>query len=304
MSQTNIQTNTHAPVLIDSVLEFLPKKTGFIFDGTFGGGGYSKEFLKRDWTVYSSDLDDLAIAEGKKLALEYSTFTIIKGAFDTALETFDDRRFQAIVADLGYSSNQLEYSGRGFSYQKREEILDLRYDDNKGDPVWKKIVKIKDPKELGKILYRYSGERMSMKIGDRICSIVEPDLKVGAVVDVIDNALAPQDKRHKNKILSRVWQSLRIWVNDEHEHLSNFLPMALNKLDKGGRLIIVNFHSLEDKLVAQFMRTAARPVEVDDYGNKEQYYKLLTKKPVVPTEEEIEKNIRSRSARMRVLEKL
>jgi 16S rRNA (cytosine1402-N4)-methyltransferase len=127
---------------------------------------------------------------------------------------------------------------------------------------------------------------------------------VGEVVDMIRNDLPKKFERKINTVLSRVWQALRVWTNSEFELLEDFLPQAVKRLKIGGRLAVVSFNSLEDKRVAKFMRQLAKPVEVNEFGLKEKSFDLLTPKAIEPDEEEVQKNIRSRSAMLRVIEKL
>jgi 16S rRNA (cytosine1402-N4)-methyltransferase len=297
--------NVHIPVLLDSVIEYLPAgKNLQIFDGTFGGGGYSAAFLQQNHRVYATDLDAEAFKRGFDLAKVNLNFSIEHTAFDTGLYNFEDSFFDAIVADLGFSSNQLDHSHRGFSYQQVDDVFDLRYNLESGKPAWQLILELKQPNDLGHIIYRNSGERLSMKMGGLIQQAMTDRMLVSSIVEIIDSNLAPQDKKHKNKILSRIWQAIRIWVNDEFTILDNFLEHSLIKLKAGGRLIIVDFHSLEDKRVTKFMRAKAKPIELDDYGNKRQDFRILTKKAVGPSESEILVNPRSRSGLLRVLEKV
>jgi 16S rRNA (cytosine1402-N4)-methyltransferase len=243
--------------------------------------------------------------------IEAGSLTLEHRSFEDYIQTFNPETFDYIVADLGFSSNQLEYSERGFSYLKPDELLDLRYNTSHGVPVWKKLSRM-DARQIGKVLFHNSGEAYSQRFASRIVDTNrerseqnKPPLQtVGEFTEIIEAAI-PAKHRHKRfGILSRVWQGFRIWVNDEFSILDTFLAASISRLKPGGKLIIVSFHSLEDKHVTRFMRHAAQPTEVDDYGNKEQYYKLLTKKAATPTAEEIADNPRARSGILRVLEKV
>lgn len=301
--------NNHIPVLLSEVSKFIDLRENLnIFDGTLGGGGYTKKFLSSGHRVYSSDLDKQALEnfhkEISKTDLS-ANFQSQQSNFAQYIDTFEDNYFDFIVLDLGFSSNQLSHSGRGFSYQNIDEILDLRYDTNISKPCWELLKSVKTVDNLGKIIYKYSGESLCFRIArSMLVKIEENELEtVANLVDSVKKAIPLSLSRKQNAILSRVWQSLRIWVNAEFESLEVFLPRAVKKLKPGGRLAIVSFHSLEDKIVTKYMRYLAKPIDVDDFGNTVKNYNLLTAKPIVPVEKEILENPRSRSAILRVLEK-
>jgi 16S rRNA (cytosine1402-N4)-methyltransferase len=301
--------NNHVPVLLNEILELsgdLTSKT--VFDGTFGGGGHTTGFLEQGATVFSSDLDtETTKPFREKLTRTYSKqFHFLHGNFSDTINEFEDNFFDVMLCDLGYSSNQLEDSKRGFSYQNLEEVFDLRYDATKGQSASDLILECNDPREISNIIYKHSGEGFSSRIGAEIV-IAKKKLKVitvGDMVNIVKSILPVSFERKLNSILSRVWQALRIEVNEEFGHLDSFITSAIKKLKPGGKLMIICFHSLEDKLVAKTFRKLAEPKVIDDYGNKEQNFELLTKKAILPTEQEIKENIRSRSAMLRVLKKL
>ena len=302
--------NVHTPVLFDECTEFLDPRPGrVLFDGTLGGGGHTLELLNRGATVHASDLDLSAIQkfEGELDENLRTNFTSLHMSFSDAIESFPDGHFDGIMADLGFSSNQLDSSGRGFSYQQDDEVLDLRYDDQSGAPAWKLLDRIKTEKELGKILFDYSGEAFASRISSRIIRMKqnnETPYTVAMVKEAIIDAIPKKFANKTNKVLSRTWQSLRIWTNNEFEELKKFIHIAPEKLKTGGKLGIICFHSLEDKMVTKYFRELALPTSEDAYGNRTYAYKLVSKKAIKPTEEEIERNIRSRSATLRIIEKL
>jgi 16S rRNA (cytosine1402-N4)-methyltransferase len=310
------RNNFHVPVLINSLVEFLnlPEKQNFwVFDGTLGGGGYTSKFLDLGMKVTACDLDQKAIEffqktnqqeEGNKLELKHGNFAQI-------IDEFDPNSLDLAVLDLGYSSNQLEDSGRGFSYLKYDQILDLRYDTSQGALCVEKIYALPSVNRLWGIIYRYSGEKFAKPLARGLFDFIHRRSKediltitVGEVVEVLENNIPSREKHRKNSILSRVWQSLRIWTNNEFASLEEFLDTVPAKLKQGGFLAIICFHSLEDKIVTQRMRELSKPFETDSYGNKSLNYKLLTPKPITPGEKEIQDNKRSRSATLRVLQKL
>lgn len=300
--------NIHIPVLAQEVVSFVPQSAKIAFDGTLGGGGHTRLLLQQGLRVTSSDLDSLALTQVEDtLEDQYrSCWTPVHQSFEKALRELPNETCDFILADLGFSSNQLKSSRRGFSYKNEDEILDLRYNAEIGVPAWKKIQKSR-AEDVSRILFRFSGETLSQAIAkalDKIKKSEERPLFVKDIVQAIDSTLPKKFRHKRNAILSRVWQALRIWTNNEFDILKEFLECIPQKLSKGGRAAIICFHSLEDKLVASYFRTLSRPIVIDDYGNKEYRFKLLTKNALQPSANEIASNPRSRSALLRVLEKL
>lgn len=353
LGQNETEKNCHIPVLIGKVADFLlPKiinsgeqnsipnsnleidskiskitqennteKTKFtIMDGTLGGFGYvnflnnlvkeNAEFGHLELGFWGCDLDDSVVSKAKRI----ENLEAKQSNFADFIAEFEDNFFDGIILDLGFSSNQLESGGRGFSHQKMDETLDLRYDIQSSESASEKLLKIKDSRYLSHILYSLSGEEFSSRIAANIYNLVQIlnsqktkkekiELKVRQITNCVCEAIPVQFLTKRNQILGRVWQALRIWTNGEFGSLEKFLKIAPTKLKIGGKLIIISFHSLEDKMVANFMRKIERPT-VDIFGKKTQNYKLLTKKSVKPESVEITENPRSRSAILRVLEKL
>jgi 16S rRNA (cytosine1402-N4)-methyltransferase len=318
---TSPSLNTHIPVLITEVNDYLldQKKDLFqgqkvnLFDGTLGGGGYTQYFInycdnnKIGLNQYSSDLDQGAIDR----VLSYINcpddinFELRNGNFAEVITTFEDGFFDGIVVDLGFSSNQLEVDNRGFSYQQGDQELDLRYSVDVTHSCSYKLLRLHDWQQLGKILYDYSGEDLAAKIAKAIYNTnKKTPWTVKEMVDTVISVIPAVALKRKNQILSRVWQALRIWTNDEFASLESFIQTAKDKLKVGGRLVVVSFHSLEDKIVTNYFRQLSKAVTEDIYGNKEFDFKIINARPIIPTAEEIEINPRSRSAIMRVLEKL
>jgi 16S rRNA (cytosine1402-N4)-methyltransferase len=304
----NIFSNNHKPVLLQAITQYIPPKSNYIiFDGTFGGGGYSSFFLSQNSRVYACDLDKSAIDYYNLKNTKNKNLDLVNDNFSTYIDSFKDSFFDVIVADLGYSSNQLDFSDRGFSYMKTNELFDLRYDFNNGQPAYKKIRLLKDSHELGKIIFQYSGETFSNRISQKIFAIIvntTNDIYVSDVICEIEAAIPAKFLHKKNSILSRVWQALRVWVNNEFKHLEEFLEISLKKIKPCGLIMITCFNSLEDKIVTNFMRKMSKKNVIDDFGNTEQLYELVSKKAIVPSECEITDNVRSRSATLRILKKL
>jgi 16S rRNA (cytosine1402-N4)-methyltransferase len=318
--------NLHIPVLLDSISEIIdniqPKKPLTIFDATFGGGGYTQKFLEMENIVFACDLDDLAvdfldkmvnsdienqtenteISVSKNHFIKWNKFGNLhfkQGNFAERIQDFDDNFFDIIIADLGFSSNQLEFATRGFSHQKPDEILDLRFHPSISQPCYKKIQKLKKPEELSKIIYKYSGEISSRSIGEKIYTVCHQKNAQILVADILMEL-----KNYRRETLSRVWQALRIWTNQEFENLETLINCGVKKLKPNGLLMIVSFHSLEDKIVTKFMRQISKPIMIDNFGNNTQTFEILTKKAILPSEKEINDNPRSRSSKLRILKKL
>lgn len=307
----NIVVNNHKPVLLEAISKFEPllKNGSNIFDATFGGGGYSDFFLKSkiDLNVYACDLDQNAINYYSSNNPKNNKLQLINSNFEIYISSFASSFFDIIVADLGYSSNQLDFSNRGFSYLKGGETLDLRYSTDEGLPVYQKIRLLKSDQELSKVIFQYSGETFSSRIGKNLFAFVNSNdqtVCVSEVVKVIEDSIPKKFLHKKNAILSRVWQALRVWTNDEFGSLEKFLETSLDKLKPSGILMITCFNSLEDKIVTKFMRYVSKKNVIDDFGNTEQFFEIITKKPIIPSELEIQNNIRSRSATLRIIRKI
>ena len=311
----SIQNNFHVPVLLYEVRDALfenVKKEINIFDGTLGGGGYTQEFInyamqnKLKINQTSCDLDQTAIDRVQSYIKvpDNQNLELIQGNFADVINQFEDESLDGIVLDLGFSSNQLEESGRGFSYQNSSEPLDLRYDIAHGRSASERLLKLHNWQQLGKIIYEYSGEDLAMRIAKMLYSInKKTPWTVGEFVEVVISVIPHTAMKRKNQILSRVWQALRIWVNNEFGSLEAFLPIALGKLKSNGRLAIVCFHSLEDKIVTKYFRVRSKPTFEDEFGNKKYEFKLLNARPIVAGEKELTDNTRARSAVLRVIEK-
>jgi 16S rRNA (cytosine1402-N4)-methyltransferase len=313
------KNNNHIPVLLEDIKIFIQDQASSqvdpirLYDGTFGGGGYTRFFLEIGQVV-ATDADIHAINQGEinfEKAIESKRLTLVNTRFDQGLLDYEDGYFDYIVVDLGFSSNQLTDSERGFSYQNSEEELDMRYNEQRGDACWELLYCAKDVDKLRRVIYNYSGEALSKRIAENIMEMVKSKITtgkkpilVGDVVDSVLGSIPQRDKKHSNAILSRVWQALRIWTNNEFEVLTAFLDNSLPKLKVNGYLMVVSFHSLEDKIVTKHMRTVAKPQQIDDYGNTTVGYKLITKKATTPSAQEIANNVRSRSAMLRILQKL
>ena len=298
----------HIPVFPKEVLQYLdPKPNENFIDCTIGEAGHAIEILKKTspgGKLLGIDLNDDSLKssefkikesglDGKRIVLANDNFANLKNI----AERFNFRPVQGILFDLGISSEELEKSGRGFSFLKDEPLLmTLRKDIKPDDLTAEKIVNNFRTEELEKIFKEYGEERFAGRIAARIAE--ERKRKriktTGELVEIIRKALPAKYKYGKIHFATRTFQALRIATNDELANLEKALVQALNVLSLRGRLAVISFHSLEDRIVKNFLKERQKNNSV----------KILTKKPVRPGEEEIAGNPRSRSAKLRAAEKI
>lgn len=306
----------HISVLLDECIEALAiRPDGVYLDGTLGGAGHSSEIAKRLTTgrLISIDRDPVALrAAEERLAPWMDRVTLVHGNFreiDAILDRLGIPAVDGMLFDLGVSSPQLDDGSRGFSYMA-DAPLDMRMDSGDSLTAWE-IVNHWPREELRRILFEYGEERYAPQIAAaierrRTDKPIETTLEL---VDVIKSAMPPQALREKQHPAKRSFQAIRIAVNDELHAVSQMMHAAVPRLNPGGRLAVITFHSLEDRIVKNAMQEAARgctcppsfPVCV--CGKKPQV-RILTRKPIVSGEEELEYNPRARSAKLRVAEKL
>lgn len=276
----------HEPVLVAELLESLKvKPDGIYFDGTWGGGGHGQAVLQRlgpSGKLIACDLDPHATG------CHHANFTEVA----SILKQEGYAKVDGIYIDLGLSSLQLEDASRGFSFM-REGPLDMRMDTTKGETLRQKLAKTNEW-ELAKILAEFGEERLAKKIAR---SIIEKK-KQGALETTLDlaNAVLAVVPPQRGGIhpATRTFQALRIWVDEELENLNQFLGEAPYLLNAGGRLGVIAYHSLEDRMVKQAFRALAQETKG---------FSLITKKPIRPSEAEVQKNPRSRSAKLRCLKR-
>lgn len=290
----------HVPVLLNECIEALNiKPDGIYVDVTYGGGGHAREILKRLTTgkLIAFDQDPDAVGEAEQqgnLILIHQNFRHLK----RYLQLYDLIPVDGILADLGVSSHQIDVPARGFSY-RFDAVLDMRMD-RASKITAKTILNEYSSDELLRIFSEY-GEVENAKtlvraiLGARINNKIE-------TVEQLKSAIEPVAKGNMNKYLSKVFQALRIEVNKEMEVLEEMLQQSAEVLSAGGRLVVISYHSLEDRPVKNFIKTGNVKGEVvkDVYGNWSSPFKTLTKKPITPSEEELKRNSRSRSAKLRV----
>lgn len=303
---------SHIPVLLEECMEQLALKDGGDYlDCTLGGGGHSSEILRRisGGTLIGIDRDSDALTAANS-RINDSRFRSIKGNFHDAGELTGGMKFDGILADLGVSSYQLDMRERGFSYHD-DAPLDMRMD-AQSPLTAADIVNSRSEDELTKILYDYSEEKWARQIARVIVDRrkTQPILTTLQLVDIIDAAI-PKKFREKDGShpARRTFQALRIAVNDELEPLGDALEMLCKMLKPGGRLCVITFHSLEDRIVKNTFKRLINPcicprnIPICVCGRKP-IARAVTRKPITASEEELKNNQRARSASLRVIERL
>jgi 16S rRNA (cytosine1402-N4)-methyltransferase len=310
-----VANDYHIPVLAREAIEALIIRNDSVYvDATLGGGGYSEMILEHSPSIkiYGFDTDPQAIVySSKRLAKFGDRFKIIAENFShlrEALAKENAKRIRGIVYDLGVSSRQLDTTSIGLSY-RFDAPLDMRLDPRLGRSAMD-IIAATSTDELKQIFSMYGEEPMSGRIARWI---VEARSKQPIMTTHGLAAIATQGIREdkKNATLSRIFQALRIEVNDELSSLRSSLTQALELLEHGGRIVVVSYHSLEDRIVKDFFASNANPKVAEgsieslkqSIDEKKARLRIITKKPIVPSEEEVRANPRARSAKMRIAEK-
>lgn len=295
----------HIPVLLNESIDALNiKPDGVYVDVTFGGGGHSRrilECLDENGHLYAFDQDE----DAAKNVIDDNRFTFIQQNFrymKNFLQLYCGGKVDGILADLGVSSYQFDTPEKGFSIRYNGR-LDMRMNQNAAVDA-ANIVNTYDVASLASLLSRYGELRNSMAIADAI--IMSREIKPIETTDELKEAVSRfLPKGSENKVLAQIFQALRIEVNEEMKVLEIFLSQCAEVLNPGGRLVVLSYHSLEDRLVKNFMKTgnADGNLEKDFFGNQLTPYKLISSKPILPSYEEIQNNNRARSAKLRVAER-
>ncbi len=283
----------HIPVMVDEVIRYLiTKEDGIYIDGTIGGGGHSEEILKRTkGKVIGFDIDPEAVKFAQERLSSFGDRVIIirknYAHVKEALAELGISKVTGFLLDLGVSSYQLDYGGGGFSFRFDEE-LDMRMD-RSSDLTAGQILNEFSEEDIAMIIRLFGEERRAKLIAREIVRYRQRKRieRTGELVKLIDKVVP---KRYRLKTLARVFQALRIAVNKELDNLKIALDSSVDILEGGGRIVVISYHSLEDRIVKSFLKS-----------NKK--IRNLTKKPVRPSEEEIRLNPRSRSAKLRAGEK-
>ncbi len=298
-------TKYHDPVLLDECLEGLNLQAkGIYVDVTFGGGGHSRAIVSKldEGHLYAFDQDEDALEN----EMDDDRFTLINANFrdlKNSLRMYGVKEIDGLLADLGVSSHQFDVPDRGFSI-RFDADLDMRMDQN-SDLNAAKILNAYEQDELRNILKHY-GELKRPGTIARVIYEAKEDRPIETVQQLKELLKPFAPKMQENKFFAQVFQALRIEVNDELNALKEMLNQAQELLKPGGRLVVISYHSLEDRLVKNLIQKGnfEGELEQDFYGNKLLSFKKISRKPILPTEQEIQRNNRARSAKLRVTEKL
>jgi 16S rRNA (cytosine1402-N4)-methyltransferase len=306
-------TRTHIPVLLEESIDYLVTKTnGVYFEGTLGFGGHTEKILSRlgkKGSIVSTDVDHNAFNYCKnkfknenRIKLYNFNFSLI----DVIAKIESVEFFDGILADLGVSSFQLDNAAAGFSYSIKSE-LDLRLDKNLRKTA-ADFINNESEEKIAKVIFEYGEEKNSRKIArkiseDRKIKSIETTDELKEIISSVTNP------KYLTKTLSRVFQALRIYVNDELGVLKSFLENAIPVLKKGGRLVVLSYHSLEDRIVKEFFKyenlSCVCPADAPICTcGKVKRLKIITRKPIIASEIEIQNNKRARSAKLRVAERI
>lgn len=298
-------SNYHVPVLLQDCIEGLNiNPDGRYVDVTFGGGGHSREIIKhlKNGELYGFDKDE----DAKQNALSDARFTLIPESFSNLkkmLKLYNAVPVDGILADLGVSSHQFDVPERGFSI-RFDAKLDMRMN-RKFDKTAADVLNTYDAMQLKQIFFEYGELFNAGKIASKIIQ-ARGEEKI-ETVNRLKELLAPLAFKPKEyQFFAKVFQALRMEVNDEVRELKLMLQQSLEVLKKGGRLVVISYHSIEDRLVKNFMKSGnfEGHVEKDFYGNAKVPFKVITTKPILPTQEEVRNNNRARSAKLRIAEKM
>ena len=300
----------HISVMLNETLELLDvKKGGIYIDGTLGRGGHSREILKRlgDGKLYCFDLDSEAIKESRENLKDYDNVTFIHDNYCHMHQYVE--KVDGILLDLGVSSPQFDEGERGFSY-RFDGPLDMRMDSSESLTAYD-IVNTWDENRLNRILWDYGEERYARRITAAILSAraKKPIESTLELVEIIKSAMPAAALREKQHPAKRSFQAIRIAVNDELGAIERMMDTAPDKLKKGGRLCVISFHSLEDRIIKTGIAarengcTCPREAPICTCGFV-QTLKSVSRKPILPSAEETERNPRARSAKLRVAERV
>ncbi len=307
---------THQPVLLTEVLDALaPKPGAALIDGTVGAGGHAAAWLDAaapDGCLLGFDRDAEAVERARNRLAEYGDrVTLVHGSYAEMGRRAPALGFaavDAILLDLGFSSIQIDDPERGFAF-RHDGPLDMRYDRRQSASAADLVNRLPES-ELADLIYRYGEERHSRRIARMIVQ-ARPIESTSRLAEIVAGAVPRSKDRRGSSIhpATRTFQALRIAVNDELTELEEVLPQTLDLLKPGGRLAVISFHSLEDRIVKQFMRHEAQdcicpPEQPFCTCDHKAALRLLSRKPIMAGEAEIDENPRARSARLRVAERI
>lgn len=306
----------HIPILLDEIIKGLKvNEEGVYVDGTLGGAGHSVEIAKRltSGKLIGIDQDKNALKKAREVLLPYKDKTIlVHDNYENIIEILENHnisKVDGILLDIGVSSHQFDEGSRGFSY-RQDALLDMRMDRTSNFSAWN-VVNEYSEKELEDVIWNYGEERWAK----RIAEFIVEERKVEAIdttfqlLAVIKKAIPKKVRMEGSHPGRKTFQGIRIEVNRELEVLQNSIAKMCRSLKVGGRIAIITFHSLEDRIVKEAFRELFQecicPPELPICTcNKKREIKIITRRPIIPSKEEIERNPRSRSAKLRIAEKI
>lgn len=300
-------TTYHIPALLDETINGLAiKPDGVYVDATFGGGGHSRAIVGKlgengklfgfdqDMDAYGNRIDD------KRFTFVHGNFRFIRNF----LRYYGVTSVDGILADLGVSFHHFDDSSRGFSFRFGEGVLDMRMNrDNSTDA--KKVINTYGPEELIRIFKLYGDLKNAKKITDRIVKR-RAEKEIITTGDLLDTVRPIVNPKQEKKELAQIFQALRMEVNREVDALAEFLAQTTQLLKPGGRLAVITYHSVEDRMVKNFIRSGniEGKTETDFFGRTQSPLRAVNNKVIVPSDEEVERNPRSRSAKLRIAERI
>lgn len=304
----------HKPVMLKECIEELNiKPNGIYVDGTLGGAGHSEEILKKlntDGLLVGIDRDEDALKSAKQKLSKYENVRYVHGNHDDIKNILDEAgidKVNGILLDLGVSSYQLDERNRGFSYMGNAK-LDMRMDQSQ-DLTAEIVVNEYSEEELTNLIFEYGEERFAKNIAKNICK-KRKENKITTTEELVEiiRASIPLSKQNDGHPAKRTFQAIRIEVNNELGVINKMIEDAVSIMNKKGRICIITFHSLEDRIVKNEFKDLALncvcPPELPICQcNKKSEVKVITRKPILPSDEEVERNPRARSAKLRVAEK-
>ena len=306
VSMTITAETYHVPVLLHESIDGLDiKPNGVYVDVTFGGGGHSREILKRlgkNGRLYSFDQD----ADAERNIVDDDRFTFVRSNFrylSNWMRYYEVEHIDGLLADLGVSSHHFDDAERGFSIRFNAP-LDMRMNKRAGMTA-ADIVNNYDERQLADVLYLYGELKQSRRIAAALCSYRQ-DKKIVTTADLLNATEKLFQREREKKEQTKMFQALRIEVNHEMDALRDMLKGATGLLAQGGRLSVITYHSLEDRIVKNVMKAgnAEGHVEQDFFGRINSPFRLVNGKVTTPSDEELERNPRSRSAKLRIAEKI
>ena len=301
-----VEQTYHIPVLLHESIEGMNlKPKGIYVDVTFGGGGHSKEILRQmgqDCRLFSFDQDE----DAEQNIVNDNRFTFVRSNFrylHNFLRYYDVEEIDGLLADLGVSSHHFDDSERGFSF-RFDGNLDMRMNKRSGMTA-ADIVNTYDEEKLANLFYLYGELKNSRKLASVLVK-ARAKKEFTTISDFLEVVKPLYGREREKKELAKVFQALRIEVNQEMEALKEMLYAAADALKPGGRLVVITYHSLEDRMVKNIMKTGniEGKAEKDFFGNIQSPFRLVNNKVIIPTDEEINTNPRSRSAKLRIAEKI